>query len=538
MKKYLNESFSFGKQITDNLFSNLEINKSKDVFDLEIEKGFNNIINLIYKGMIDFSLINDFLNIINKNSHVRSLNNKILVIFKKKLRETKKHLKIQQKLEDYYHLVNLFIFFMIFTLNIESKELLTHLFKKGQEFSYQFFKAAKRSFVFETQSEIIKVLNFFYSTEYMSLFLKNDSKSIYDYITYKTTKYKGLVKSDLKYNTRDYNSLIMVIINLDLSYSLLFTNKNLCSEEDKILLRSLLCQSLIRILFSGEIKKNFNHIYPIGEDNYENMIIANLVSKCIYHYKNIFGEKTNCLFRREEIHDDLLKSILFMFGHSLFNDIYTILNKNINLKKEESFKKENFTQFFYALLEEISISIPYIIKLILRYIYLKVELIYKVTTLEPVFVFIFFNFLFNPKVQEMNGIQISTNLNLKDINLLINNICFNKKFKNEDKLSDYNDIIEDLNKDLSETFKELFETITLEGDESQQKNMSNMKKLKTKKSIYFKELYCNELKKPIQLFWFDCDLVYRLLELEDESNYKYENFKAVYNPLKEKELKI
>jgi len=535
IKRYLNESFNLAKT---NTLLHLEIlNKPKDNFDHDIEKSFNNIINLIYKGMIDFSLINDFLIMINMNSHVRTLNNVLLGVVTKKLRETKKNLKVDQKLEDYYHLVNLFIFLMIFTLNIESKDLLRSLFKKGQEFSYQFFKAAKRSFVFETQNEIIKILNFFYSTEYLSLFLKSDCKSIYDYITYKTTKYKDLLKRELKYNTRDYNSLIMVIINLDLNYSSLFTNKNLCLEEDKLLLRSLLCQSLIRILFSNEIKNSFNHIYPIGEENYENMIISNLVSKCIYHYKNIFGEKTNCLFRREEIHDDLLKSILFMFGHSLFNNIYSILNKIIVLNKVDPFKKEDFTKFFYLLIEEISLSVPYIIKLILKYIYLKVESIYKVVSYEPVFVFLFFNFLFNPKVQEMNGINISTNSNLKDINLLINNICFNKKFKSEDKLSIYNDIIEDLNKDLCDTFKDLFDFVNVEvGDEQQKK--SNMKKLKTKKSIYFKELYCNELKKPIQLFWFDCDLVYRLLELEDESNYKYENFKAVYNQSKEKKLKI
>lgn len=563
--KYINETISYDKSSTLLSLDLVHGKSSKKQFETQIERLFNHILNLMYKGMIDLSLINDFIMIINKNKDIRSLTITLTELLSKKLRSTKKDLKKGHKLEDYYHLVNFYIFIMIFTLNIESKDLLIGLFKKGTEFSYQFFKSAKRSFVYENQREIVKILNFFNSTEYGSLFLKHDSKTIYEqYIKYKIGKYQKLTKSDMKFQSTDYSLLIKTIINLDISYNSIFNDRIICNEEDKPLLRVLLCQSLIRILFSSELKKNYEKlIFPIGEDDYEKLIITNLVTKCMYYYYNIFGNKTSCLFRREEIHDDLLKNILFMFGHSLFNNIYVILenetlfkqentvnchvkSKNKYESKEKVLDKTDFIKFFYLFIDELTKRIPYLIKLILYSIYKKVLDIYEVNTLEPVYVFLFFNFLFNPKVQEMNGYYVSSFEILRDVNLIINNICFGKKFKQEDKLSFFNDSIDELNKDLNECFKSIFQSLNEEGQvidfDCEDEDFFHKKRstLKMKRSIFYREVYINDLKKPSQLFMFDCNLVERIFNVSCKkgSSCKEENFVVVYNSALEKEYKI
>ena len=224
------------------------------------------------------------------------------------------------------------------------------------------------------------------------------------------------------------------------------------------------------------------------------MIIKNLVTKSLYYYYDTFGEKTQCLFRREEFHDDLLKTILYSYGHDFFQKLYSYLDDII---QENKLTVDLFKIFYDILVKKISEELPFVIRIILREIYLKVEEIYETKTLEPLFVFLFFNFLFNPRVQENNGFKISNLDNLKDINLVINSICFNKKFKEEDKLSIFNCFINDMNNKIVEVFVNLIES--LDNNE-------------TEINILMNQELCNKtVIRQSLLFYWDCDLCLRIL---------------------------
>lgn len=50
---------------------------------------------------------------------------------------------------------------------------------------------------------------------------------------------------------------------------------------------------------------------------YEVNILRNILKRCISNYREKFGDKTNCLFRKDDVLDDIIKYILYIFGNSL-----------------------------------------------------------------------------------------------------------------------------------------------------------------------------------------------------------------------------
>lgn len=73
----------------------------------------------------------------------------------------------------------------------------------------------------------------------------------------------------------------------------------------------ILVQSILRVIFSKE-KNQY-----ISVNDYEILFLKNITNKCIQYYRSKYGEKLNCLFREDEIFDDILKYILFTSGNSL-----------------------------------------------------------------------------------------------------------------------------------------------------------------------------------------------------------------------------
>jgi hypothetical protein len=70
-------------------------------------------------------------------------------------------------------------------------------------------------------------------------------------------------------------------------------------------------QSLIRVVFSKE-KKNY-----IINENYEYNFLKYAISKNLSDIKTTYGDNYTCLFRKDEINDDIIKYLFFIFGNSL-----------------------------------------------------------------------------------------------------------------------------------------------------------------------------------------------------------------------------
>lgn len=87
--------------------------------------------------------------------------------------------------------------------------------------------------------------------------------------------------------------------------------------------------------------------------------------------------------------------------------------------------------------------IPGILKAIL---YLVFKLVKEIFTIEeddysPIFTMLIFNFYISPKIQEIYKLNIKYP-QIKNINRLLRNICFNKLFDEKDEMFIYNELIE------------------------------------------------------------------------------------------------
>ena len=76
-------------------------------------------------------------------------------------------------------------------------------------------------------------------------------------------------------------------------------------------------QSIIRLIFSKEKDKYTDDKY------YEYNFLKSVTRKCVSYYRQKFGEKINSLFRRDEIFDDIIKYILYIYGNSLLQKAYS-----------------------------------------------------------------------------------------------------------------------------------------------------------------------------------------------------------------------
>lgn len=223
-------------------------------------------------------------------------------------------------------------------------------------------------------------------------------------------------------------------------------------------------------------------------ENFEINFIKNVFRKSILYYYGAYGDKHQVLFRREEANDDLIKSLFVLFGTNFANKTYDLLKNIIILTKE------NFVDFYHNLLQILLIEFPPVLKISLKLCFESVLEIYKIKSYEPLLVVLYFNFLFNPKVEDMSGLII-TNEIVNDINKIINKICFNSYFNDNDKLHIYNSIIPELNEQTLKAMESMLDSVD--------KNMSK---------LLNEDVFKNGITPPSWLFYFDCDYILRLFD--------------------------
>jgi hypothetical protein len=323
-------------------------------------------------------------------------------------------------------------------------------------------------------------------------------------------------------STSIYKKLLENIVNLDLCYEIIFhKNEFQISIDDKPLIKSIICQAILRIVFSQEKYKfiqNLNIVNTseissnISNDSlylYEISFLKNLIKKCVTYYFEKFGENVNCLFRREEIFDELIKNIFFtnanfLFYRSLFFRVKRILDLyGQDIESEiENLSMEEFIEFYEDLLSNLKMNTPNIIKIILRLIYENVLITYKnkikPENYSPVLTILFFNFLISPKMQEIYNIHPTKSALVKNMNRLIRNICFNEKFKEEDSMSYYNGIIEICHLHTRSAIEKIINSFLLE-------DMDYL--LKSEIESNWQYVYT-----PIDVFYRDCELIVNKLE--------------------------
>lgn len=230
-------------------------------------------------------------------------------------------------------------------------------------------------------------------------------------------------------------------------------------------------------------------VFECIEYNFLDSIIYKSVA---YYYKN-YGDKPQVLFRREETYDELIKTICTTYGSKLFIDVYFNLKPIIDL----NINPEIFANFYDKLLEILILETPFILKVMISLISDQVKSVFKVNGYEQILVILYFNFLFNPKIQEWNGYDIH-NERLRDIGLIVNKICFNSSFKSSDKLYQFNSIIKSLHDKTMLTLECIIDSVKLPLD--------------VRHKLLCENIYYSGILHPEYMFYIDSDFLLRILE--------------------------
>ena len=283
-----------------------------------------------------------------------------------------------------------------------------------------------------------------------------------------------------------------------------------------------IAQSIIRIVFSKE-KSPF--LEKTKEENkyFEYYFIKNLFDTNLELTKKKYGNDISVLFRKEELIDDLLKYLFYIFGNTMMIKSFVKpvekMLKKIGLDEESiesniiaaldlplvrDINKEEFEILIKEISENLNKSIPLVIKIILKLLYISVIKHYSIdkNNFRPIYTSLIFNYIVNPKIQELYGINPMKILLVRSLNRLIKNTCFNCKFNENDDLNKFNDLIEKYHINMKNLIVENIININ-----------ENSEKIKQYLSQLFTEKY---LHYPKFLFYRDCALISRTINASSD----------------------
>ena len=366
-------------------------------------------------------------------------------------------------------LQNYLNFFMIFTINLKHYPVFIKTVFKGE--TDFFHKLLLILTGLKNRNIFLDIIDNLFSEEYKDIFFGDIKDEELELLyskekTFFREKYKYPHKkaSVEKENESLYTQLFSKIIKFDLNYDEFFpqSDENL-SIDEKSAYKLTLVHSLIRIILSNGKKKYTN------ENFYEFNSIKKVIDKDIVETIEKYGDEYKTLFRKEDLCDDFLKYIFFIFGNKMIvesfanpirKQLYKLGFKNRDINKEE------FQSFMATFITTLKKTIPNILKIILKLLY---ESVVSHFTIEkdnygPLYTTLIFNFFISPRVQSIFNINSQKNF-VRSLNRILRNAVFNFKFSDADPLSIFNDIIEENHLKIKNFIEENIINIDLESEE-------------------------------------------------------------------------
>ena len=265
-----------------------------------------------------------------------------------------------------------------------------------------------------------------------------------------------------------------ILSDFDISYQNFFTYNNKIKDEEKPAYKLCIAQSLIRVAFSKEKKK-----YYLGKDEYyEYNLLKKIIDKDMKETVAKFGDEYKTLFRKEDLCDDVIKYMFFIFGNSMLIESFVkplkkmlnkigltedIINNKDPLAMKREIKKAEFEALVCEIIDSLSSKIPDVLRILLKLLYDSVNEHFTIEkdNYGPLYTSLIFNFLISPRIQMLYSINPLNCVFIRDLNRLLRNTCFNFKFAETDKLSVFNDIIEKNNKKMKDFINEKIISITI-----------------------------------------------------------------------------
>ena len=112
--------------------------------------------------------------------------------------------------------------------------------------------------------------------------------------------------------------MFQTLLEFDISYNNFFSNNNKIKDDEKPSYKLCVAQSLIRVAFSKEKKK----FYKEKGNYYEYDLLKRIIDKDMEETVEKFGDEYKTLFRKEDLCDDVIKYMFFIFGNSMLIDSF------------------------------------------------------------------------------------------------------------------------------------------------------------------------------------------------------------------------
>ena len=248
----------------------------------------------------------------------------------------------------------------------------------------------------------LRIINNIFLEEYKQIFFNKNKPNIeleelfINEITIFGEKYSEL---SIHFEKETYIKIFSNLLQFDLNYENFFLSKNNKIDiEEKRIYKLGIAQSLIRVVFSKEKNKYTKDKF------YEYNLLKRVVDKDMEETIEKFGDQYKTLFRKEDICDDFLKYMFFVFGNtmiieSFINPLTKILegvgdnDRNIN--------KDEFNKLMDEFINNMKKTIPDVLKILLKILYESVKSHFTIENdyYVPLYTTLIFNFIISPRIQ-------------------------------------------------------------------------------------------------------------------------------------------
>jgi hypothetical protein len=306
--------------------------------------------------------------------------------------------------------------------------------------------------IFKDDKENISIANFIINICFDDLKTKiysyGDDKLAEIYQKYVYSEILGIFPSfnePFNSNNEEFSNFMKNIMEMKMEDYII----NLKKESSDIF-----CKSLIPLLLS---EPNFDFI----------SFFRNIVNMHIEMIRKEYNNELTSLFRKDDVTNDLIKNLIFIFGNFTFiKSFYIVIPNEYLATNEIVFDLDNFEQFLITFLTKLTQSLPLIIKVLLNIIKDSIQ---KINSGEEnynvVYTVLIFNFFISPIILELYGISLVKFRSLRQLTRILRNICFGKEFDINDKLSYFNKKIKIFNSFINEHFKKnVFGDVDIEKD--------------------------------------------------------------------------
>ena len=415
----------------------------------DIEKYWNFEKNILDYKILDFTILEDIIHILKESEEDFGSCDTTLEFILNSIESKAEQYDEEPNYTNELILKEHLVFFMILTLNLkDNKAYIKTVFKGETNF---FHKLVEILEYIKNKNKFFKIINNLFSDEeYRAIFFNknkpdNELEELYNLEKkFFAEKYPGCKdKEKVGLNNKEKESYVKLfsdILKFDLNYTNFF-HTEVSDQEIRTAYKYAIVQSLIRVVFSKQ-KKTFTK-----EEFYGFNVIKRIIDKDMEETIQKYGDEYKTLFRKEDICDDFLKFIFFIFGNNMMVQSFVNPVKKELLKlgfTNRDINKEEFDSFINVFIDNLNATIPDVLKLLLKLLY---DSVLSHFTIEkdnygPLYTTLIFNYFISPRIQAIFNINAQKNNFVRSLNRILRNACFNFKFSDGDPLSIFNDSIE------------------------------------------------------------------------------------------------